>query len=138
MKGDTIRYKSGYKYQLVKTYSLQTEIYPERYILTPFICLTVEGVLTIWEWYAWDGASGPTIDTPSSMRASLVHDALYQLMRLGLLDQKCRQEVDVLFRDICLEDEMNRLRADVWYGCIRLFAAGAAKRGTENPILTAP
>ena len=31
--------------------------------------------------YAWDGPSGPTIDTSNSMRASLVHDVLYQAMR---------------------------------------------------------
>ena len=27
--------------------------------------------------YAWDGPSGPTIDTPDAMPASLVHDGLY-------------------------------------------------------------
>ena len=35
--------------------------------------------------YAWDGASGPAIDTPSSIANSLPHDIGYQFIRMGLL-----------------------------------------------------
>ena len=43
--------------------------------------LNTKGHLIIKRSYAWDGPSGPTIDTKNFMRGSLVHDALYQLMR---------------------------------------------------------
>ncbi len=67
----------------------------------------MNGALTIDEGYAWDGASGPMPDIPSVMRGSLVHDALYQLMREKLLDyKKDRQMADKLMQQICLEDGM--------------------------------
>ena len=37
--------------------------------------------LYISKGYSWDGPSGPAIDTPDWIKASLVHDALYQLIR---------------------------------------------------------
>ena len=49
---------------------------------------------------AGDGPSGPAIDTKNFMRASLVHDALYQLMRLGTLDKSRRQYADRLLQTI--------------------------------------
>ena len=50
--------------------------------------------------YAWDGASGPTVDTRGSFEAALVHDVLYQCMRLGYVtpDEKTRKAVDSLSR----------------------------------------
>ena len=70
-----------YKFSLAQDFPLQLELRPETEIVTPFIVLTMDGLLTINKGYAWDGPSGPTIDTKSFMRGSLVHDALYQLMR---------------------------------------------------------
>lgn len=79
--------------------------------------------------YAWDGPSGPTIDTESFMRGSLVHDALYQLMREGHLDRKIwRLYADKLLRKICLEDDMSKFRAWYVYHSVRLFAAGSTKK----------
>ena len=76
-----IRYRSGYKYQLATSYSMPITIKPKKGIKTAFITLDTKGKLTIKEGYAWDGPSGPVVDTKENMRASLVHDALYQLMR---------------------------------------------------------
>ena len=45
------------------------------------------------------GASGPTLDTDDTMELdSLVHDALYQLMREGCLPQSARKAADKLMR----------------------------------------
>ena len=74
-----IKYRSGYKYQLVEEYQVRVSLIPENDIKTDFIELSTEGMLIIKKGYAWDGPSGPTIDTPNFMRGSLVHDALYQL-----------------------------------------------------------
>ncbi|MCX7016149.1 MAG: DUF1353 domain-containing protein [Candidatus Sumerlaeota bacterium] len=104
----------NYKYQLWQDYEIQTDIKPGRDIAFTLFSLSADGLLQIKRLYAWDGPSGPTIDTRSFMRGSLVHDALYQLMRLGALDfQTHRQRADEILREICLEDGMSRFRA--WY-----------------------
>ena len=54
-----------YKYSLAEDFPLQLELRPETEIVTPFIVLTTDGLLTINKGYAWDGPSGPTIDTKS-------------------------------------------------------------------------
>jgi len=65
-----------YKYQLMQDFTINIEIETEEDIETSFIGLTTDGELTIKNRYAWDGPSGPTIDTKSFIRGSLVHDAL--------------------------------------------------------------
>ena len=63
-----IFYKKGYKYQLANEYSALIPIKPIEDIDTNYIDLSVSGFLVIKNGYAWDGPSGPTIDSPSFMR----------------------------------------------------------------------
>ncbi|MFA7287337.1 MAG: DUF1353 domain-containing protein [Melioribacteraceae bacterium] len=101
--------------------------------------LKISGAMLIIEaGYAWDGPSGPTWDSKSSMRASLIHDALYQLMRIGILPEKCREQADDVLYDICIEDGMFKPRAWIWYKAVRLMASDMAKNGTEREIHIAP
>lgn len=109
----------SYKYQLVDEFKYQISITGFD-ANTPFIQLDAEGHLTISKHYAWDGASGPTIDTRNSMRASLVHDALYQLLRMKLLPQSEVIPSDRLFRKMLIKDGMSRFRAGIWYRGLRL------------------
>ena len=98
-----------YKYQLMQDYTISIDIETEEDIEMSFIVLTSDGKLTIKNRYAWDGPSGPTIDTKSFMRGSLVHDALYQLMRERKLDYlEHREYADNLLKKICLEDGMSK------------------------------
>ena len=113
MANPQIKYRSGYKYQLVEAYDVQTDIKPPGPVHNGFIDLSVLGVLSIKKGYAWDGASGPARDTKNIMRGSLVHDALYQLMRNGDIGQERREQAEQEFKTICLQDGMSRLRA--WY-----------------------
>ena len=87
-----IAYKDGYRYQLQEGYSLEISIRPTEAVGNDYIALDPQGALRIAKGYAWDGPSGPTLDTRNFMRGSLVHDALYQLMREGLLDHAIRCE----------------------------------------------
>jgi len=137
MKGDHIKYKDGFKYQLAEDYTVQTGIKGTQTI-TYWLQLERDGLLTIRKGYAWDGPSGPTFDTPDSLRGSLVHDALYQLMRLGLLGQEWRDRADDLFQEICEEDGMPHFRAEIWGEAVNHFAASCAKYGNEPPVLIAP
>lgn len=134
-----IEYNDGYKYQIKETYTLSVEIRPDKNIATPFILLDTEGNLTIIKGYAWDGPSGPAIDTLSFMRGSLVHDALYQLMREKELDNdKHREVADRILQRICKEDGMWSLRAWWIYHSVRLFADPAADPASKRPAIRAP
>lgn len=139
MKQDEkIFYKAGFKYQLSRSYYGVVPIYPKEDISTDFIFLNQKGYLYIRHGYAWDGASGPTIDTKSSMRASLEHDALYQLLRLGLLDHSWRGPIDKHLEKRCCGDGMFWLRAGIWERTVRWFAASSSLPSSERPELSAP
>ncbi len=138
MKGqDKIFYKAGYKYQLQADYAIETSI--TGYNLGNSYCkLSTNGWLDIRCGYAWDGASGPTFDTKDFMRGSLVHDALYQLMREGALPGEHRKDADYLLYSICREDGMFIVRAAAVLAAVRLFAAPCSEAYATKPVLEAP
>ncbi len=104
------------------------------------VTLATDGLLTIDAGWPWDGPSGPTVDTPSFMRGSLAHDALYALLRAGKLHPSRRKEADDLIYDLCRQDGMGWLRAHYMYAGLRLGAGYAAKQQAEPETvrLTAP
>ena len=132
-----IRYRDGYKYQLVGDYNVGVSVRPARTVSHDFIKLTPNGTLTIFNGYAWDGPSGPTFDTKNFMRGSLVHDALYQLIGCGLLPLSDRAQADEELRRICIEDGMSQVRAWWVYQAVRMFGDTAAASPEKEP-LTAP
>jgi len=137
-----ITYRAGYKYQLEKAYVHQLSSafpdIPEEYE-TGFVWLGLNKQLIIKAGYAWDGPSGPTIDTKNFMRGSLVHDALYQMIRLGFLDKNvCRILADQELYTICREDGMGLPRANMVYYALRVFGNPASRLSAENRVLTAP
>ena len=123
-----IKFRKGFKYQLVQTHHEKLPIMiPATVEHGRFLKLETTGFLTIYAGYAFDGPSGPTFDTKTFMRASLVHDALYQMMRNGKLDLNHRLNADNIMRTICREDGMNRFRAWYVYQAVRRFGAMALK-----------
>lgn len=81
------------------------------------------GRIWVKKGYAWDGASGPTIDCKYTAYPSLIHDVLYQAMGLGLMpnDSYFRKKTDVLFRQLLKRDGMGFARRWVWYYAVRSF-----------------
>ena len=132
-----MRYRSGYKYQLTQDTAATTEI-TDHEVETPYIKLHIDGVIVILEGYAWDGPSGPTIDTRSFMRGSLVHDALYQLLREGHLPPAYRLEADRTLRKICRQDGMSRIRSTWVYLAVRAFGKLSADPMRRKAELQAP
>lgn len=130
----SIKYRKGYKYQLWEYYQLQTNIKPAQNISVDFISLTTDGVLTISAGYAWDGASGPAIDTKNFLRGSLVHDALYQLIGMGYLFHELKNDCDKLLVEICKQDGMSWIRSKWVYLAVKTFGKGLP----PEDILTAP
>ena len=134
---DQIAFRKGYKYQLAEDYGIQIEIYGHN-IKSDFISLNESGFLWIYKGYAWDGPSGPTIDTKTFMLVRLVCDALYQLIREGKLDSSYREYADDLIKKICLEDKMCEIRAWWVYKGLDKFADFAADPKNKKKIIYAP
>jgi len=134
-----IQYRGGYKYQLKETYEVKIKIQQAEAIHTEFIKLATDGALTIEKNYAWDGPSGPTIDTLNFMRGSLVHDALYQLIREGKLSKDPHREIaDKILREMCRQDDMSAIRAWWVYRAVRWFGDPAVDPAKSKPIVYAP
>lgn len=134
-----IRYRGDYKYQLAEGYKIDIAIKPKQDIKTEFINLDVNGELTIKQSYAWDGPSGPVIDTKENLRASLVHDALYQLMRnKELVTSTHRKAADQIFKDLCKMDGVSNFRASMYYKALRKFGRPVTSPENKKKIRRAP
>jgi hypothetical protein len=112
-----------YKYELTADY-----VHPEpiealrgRRLESSHLRLSPDGVLTIRAGYAWDGPSGPAPDLACLLRAALVHDALYQLIRVGALDPTRRRAADRLLGRTARQDCAPRSMCAVAVGFVRLF-----------------
>ena len=153
-----ISYKAGYKYQLTKTYQVTVFIYPAKPVETKYLSLSTDGLLTIRDGYAWDGPSGPTIDSKNFIITSLPHDAIYQLIRMDLLGRSCKELADRLLRRMFVSTwieahpkptswfkrgvyntRLTTVKVRAWYvwRAVQWFGKDAAF-GREKPVLTAP
>jgi len=133
-----MKYTKGCKYQLFETMEVFIpDLISYDNIVCDFIWLK-KGRLTLLKGFAWDGASGPTIDTKSSMRASAIHDALYKLIRQGYLPAKTKNLADVILRYVCIQDGMWEWRAGAWFLAVGKFADTAADPKNKKKIMEAP
>ena len=134
-----IHYKKGYKYQLAGSHIYHVDIKPPESIRAGYVHLNVAGVLWLRSGYAWDGCSGPTWDDKHNMRGGLIHDALYQLIRLELLPLSCKEAADRELQKVCIEDGMSRIRAWYYYQGVRLGGGKSCLPGYDPyPVLVAP
>jgi hypothetical protein len=127
-----------WKYQLVQSTELKLGFTPPDNIDTEYIILRVDRRLLLSKGYAWDGASGPCPDTRNIMKASLVHDALYQLMRIGRLHPAYRQFADEELRRLCIQAGMSKFWANVVYWGVRVFCARGIRQLSEEHIIGIP
>ena len=93
-----------------------------------------DGILSVKRGYVWDGASGPIINTRDTLVASLVHDVLYQAMRLNLIksSKENRKIADKNFFEILKMHGVNSIRRKVWYFAVRLFGKKSTIKIQEN------
>lgn len=138
MTTKSIKYKGGYKYQIHETLCVRICIKPAYTIDIEYLTLDTHGDLYVKKGYAWDGPSGPTFDTPTFMRGSVIHDALYQLIREGHLSHEFREAADRELRRVCLEDGMHRVRAWWVYWGVRLCGGPATASGACRGVCVAP
>lgn len=141
----TMYYQDGYEKWLKEDYLIKLPFSPDEDIITDWISFFKNGILLLKKGYAWDGASGPTIDTKNTVIASAVHDALYQLMRDDYLSrEQYRDKADALLIEHCMEatpswrKPIEWARFQYWYAGVRVFAGQAALKGSNKPVKTAP
>ena len=124
-----IKYMAGnWKYKLLENYYVACNVGVKnpKDSKTELITLYPDGVV-VRKGYAWDGPSGPTWDTETGMRGSLVHDALYQCIREGIYSPTKRRRADRILKTVLKEDRMNILRRTYWYWGVRI----GGKRSTK-------
>jgi len=131
-----IHYSKGYKYQLDEDYVHVLLVPVPHPIDHPFfrICGTE---LIVKVGYAWDGPSGPTIDTDTFMRGSLVHDVLYQCIVLKLIPMEYKDAADDELVLICYEDYMSAARR-WWVGKGLDIGGDEALAHGPKPVLVSP
>lgn len=121
-----------YKYEMLEDYSTFLLFSPISEIQDKYYHFYQSGLLTIKKGYRWDGASGPTIDTKSTIRASCVHDVLYQMIRMNQLSRNRKLNADLELKRYMLADSQsekgfigwfNRARANYYYAAVHIFGS---------------
>lgn len=119
------RETKGYKYLLEEDEHIEVlipGIIDHKYIKLD------EGELIVKKGYAWDGSSIPLKkilkligwDADKYCKtASLIHDALCQLMREALLSKKHKEYIDALYRKMCIAGGMGKRQANLRYKALR-------------------
>lgn len=132
-----IKYKAGYKYQLVECYSAQTPVRWRDVIDTDYIRLMPDGWLLIRKGYAWDGATFfPDFDW--IVRGSLIHDALYQLIRERRLPVETKEVADYFLAECCKEDQAWNWQAGIVEVGVKRFGDFGVRPENCRPVLIAP
>lgn len=106
-----------YKYKLHSTFVIKTPLINFNFRHELFT-LKTDGTLVINSGYLWDGVSGPTWDTESTMIPGLVHDALYQAIRLQLLPLHQKETIDAFFYDLMIKNNVWKVRASYFYKAV--------------------
>lgn len=103
------------------------------------VTLAKDGILWIREGYVWDFGSGPAIDTPEMIFASLAHDAFYDLMKAGQLPRgSTRKQVDDFFRLQLLQAGASPLRAWYCWAAVRAFGGLHNRNSSKRESLDQP
>lgn len=124
--------KYKYKFKVEENFSIELPFKIPDFV-HPYASLK-DGILSVKRGYAWDGASGPIINTRDTLVASLVHDVLYQAMRLNLIksSKENRMIADKNFFEILKMNGVNSIRRKVWYFAVRFFGKKSTKSLQDN------
>ncbi|RLC38845.1 hypothetical protein DRH27_01295 [Candidatus Falkowbacteria bacterium] len=123
---------ANYKYQLMEELTYPVS-WPDS--LNPSdddFVFVKDGKLILREHYAWDGSTVPAKGLFAVVgwnadkfcnKASVIHDALYQLMRAGRLDRNHKNFADRLYRSLCISGGMSRWQADLRFWALQKFGS---------------
>ena len=115
----------GDKIELLQDYRIQTNLsctigrrFKYYNGASGFVFLSSDGMLSIDNGWVWDGASGYTYDTPDTVEASLVHDALYFLHKKKKIS---RRKADKILYQILKKNDCPFFRRAAWFLAVRIF-----------------
>lgn len=117
---------TSYKYKLQEDLEVEIPELTKYEVLHDYFSMN-DGKIYIKKGYAWDGVSGPTIDTKSTFVAGLVHDALYQGMRENLLPASEKITADKIFRRLLRNNGMTWFRSWYFYHAVKWFGKSHVK-----------
>jgi hypothetical protein len=117
--------RKPYKYKLHTDYYSNVGIVGLKKTQCEYLDLS-DGTLIIKKGYTWDGASG-AVDTKNIMTGALIHDALYQLIREGVIGIKDKDKCDKILQTICESEGMSKFRAWLVYKAVKRFGTSATK-----------
>lgn len=128
------RHLHAYKYQVLNQDVLIYIDHNLPTIDTSWISIQ-PGLITIKKGYCWDGASSVAIDTKSFILPSLVHDAIYKLIRHKLIPVSHRLMADQILITLCKLHGMWKIRAAWCYWAVRTFGEKHLQIGVPEDIL---
>jgi len=135
-----------YKYKLCEDERIfLPQTFGPHVIETDWVRLS-NNILVVKKGYCWDGASGPTADTPNTMLGALAHDALYQLIRIELMNPSLKNKADLCLKQICIAETkrlygsklrylINKARFFLWYRAVKRFGKYHMNIGEAQDIV---
>lgn len=95
-----IKYKHGFKFYLAEDFSLRIDDLPDANVLGMYKLQMAHQTLTICKGYMWDKG----FRDKRFIRAQLVQEAMYQLIRLGYLPYEWRSKINTIYYGLMVED----------------------------------
>lgn len=139
MTSQTISYHKGKsRYQLADDYVIDIGFPHSTGLRADYVDLSTDGVLSIERGFTWDGVTGLAFNTRNFARASLVHDAIFHLMREVGRDPELHEKADDLFRTIALDDGVHVIRVNVHCTSLRLVRSLGWLPGKKRLRYSAP
>lgn len=135
-----MRFQRGFKYLLKggvtgDEWWVMTPIKGFEVTFRGFGQLYKDGKLSLRFGWGWDGPSGPTWDTKSSLPTSAVHDFFYLCTRKGWLPINLKPEIDKFLMDLGRYHGMWFIRTRLWFRGVSMFAFGSARRQEDKDEL---
>ena len=134
---EEVYYQDGFKYQTTRACAGRT-IVTGYDIETDYCILKPNGWLLIKRKWGCDGASGPTIDTKSTIRPSFEHDIFYRLMREKFLPRSEQGRVDRQLKLAMIKDGAWKVRANFWQDMLTRFGYKNTDPKNRKKELKAP
>ena len=134
-----MKYKKGYKYQVAEEDCWMSNV-TGLSAVGDFYKICESGLIIARKGYAYDGPSGPTIDTKTFLRGALFHDIAFQATREGKIprNKELFHAWNQMLIDICDNAGMWKIRQKwVLFG-VDKGSYWATDPKNDNPILEAP
>ena len=140
-----MKYQKVQGFRVVEAWSYQTDIATDRTIETQYVDL-IEGLLVMKPGFCFEGSiPGPRwfakllgFIGKKSKRGYCGHDAVYDLIKNGLLEPFWKEAADALMHEIHLKDKMSRPAAKIVYRSVVAFADFAIDPANRSKMMTAP